>query len=289
MLASERETSGQKKYGFDAQDLVLTSMAHRKLRSRAAFQNRSTRDAGTAVLLDKTKGLSTTSITTAERSYYRGSHNTDSLSAPRYLASSALEMASASDARPDDAEILRQMDSIKREVEESQPLLGDLEAPEALLAVYAENPQFAAKVPDYARQFSGLRRTQGDGNCAYRSFAVSLAERFLDAGVKLPDASAGAAASAAGAAGSAPSPMQAFYERTLKYLRDSLATLVDVFGYSSFTTEDFHGALLEYFEALGRPGATKETHVFGCVSCCNRQAAAMDWRALPASSDITRG
>lgn len=150
------------------------------------------------------------------------------------------------------------MDSIKREVEESQPLLGDLEAPEALLPVYAENPQFAAKVPDFARQFSGLRRSQGDGNCAYRSFAVSLAERFLDAGVKLPDA-----AGAAGAAGAVPSPMQAFYERTLKYLRDSLGTLVDAFGYSSFTTEDFQAALLEYFEALGRPGADKETHVFG--------------------------
>lgn len=165
-------------------------------------------------------------------------------------------MAAPADSRPDDAEIMRQMDAIKREVEESQPLLGDLDAPEALLPVYSENPQFAAKVPDFARQFSGLRRTQGDGNCAYRSFAVSLAERFLDAGVRLPDAAAAGPASG--------SALQAFYERTLKYLRESLATLVDVFGYSSITTEDFHSALLEYFEAIGRPGATKE-EVFGCV------------------------
>jgi ubiquitin thioesterase protein OTUB1 len=149
-----------------------------------------------------------------------------------------------------DTDIMKQQDEIKAEVG-AQALVGELESPESLISEYEDNPAFLPKLRDLAARFSGIRRNRGDGNCFYRSFLISLGERFVDAHVVAADKRGDAPAS----------PLQTKYEQLLEYVRDSKDKLL-AFGYPDITLSDFHEALLEYLGGLAAAGATKQTHVY---------------------------
>lgn len=163
----------------------------------------------------------------------------------------------AADFRQDvtDADIARQQDEIKRAIEESQPLVGDVESPDVLLDEYKDNAALLPKIADFASKYSGIRRSRGDGNCFYRSFLVCVGEHFVKAGVT--PVPADAAAAAAMAADASQTATQRKYASLVVYIRESLEKLIAL-GYPDITTPDFQEAMLAYMESLAGPGATVE-------------------------------
>jgi ubiquitin thioesterase protein OTUB1 len=144
-----------------------------------------------------------------------------------------------------DADILAQSDQIRREVEESQALVGPVEPLASLLDAYADNPVFIPKLHHLSTLVTSIRKTRGDGNCFYRSFLVSLGEQFVSAHV--------------GPKGSgASSPLQAKYESTLAYVESSFPRLLAL-GYPEITLCDFFDTLVEYLTSLSAPGASVDT------------------------------
>jgi ubiquitin thioesterase protein OTUB1 len=158
--------------------------------------------------------------------------------------------------------IMAQEEAIRGQVAAEQPLLGEKEAPDVLLAAYAGNPAFLPKLRAFARTHSAIRRARGDGNCFYRSFLASMAESLVLAGVRAPGAAGAVAAAAAGGPAPAPpaapaGPLQAVYEAQLARVKDAPDLLVAL-GYPSETVPDFLEALGEYLAGLGQPGASVE-------------------------------
>lgn len=198
--------------------------------------------------------------------------SSSSASAPAPASTSAAAPAANVQAQVSDTDIMAQAEAIRREVADTQALVEDKEVPEVLLAQYADNPRFTAKLHDFASKYAGIRRTRGDGNCFYRCFLISIGEYFVTAKVAAPggaasgDASAagegvGGGAGAAAAASPASSTAQATYERLLKYVEASCEKLLAL-GYPDVTLPDFHEAMLEYLQGLAAPGATAESAVY---------------------------
>jgi ubiquitin thioesterase protein OTUB1 len=149
-----------------------------------------------------------------------------------------------------------QTEEIRRQVEAEQPLVGEEEPPEVLLAQYVDNPSFLPKLADFAARYRAIRRTRGDGSCFYRAFMVCVGEYFV--GRVAAPGSAEAAAAAAGA----HADVQRTYERLLAYLAGSCDRLLAL-GYPDVTVPDFHEAMTEYVTGLAAHGATAESAVYG--------------------------
>ena len=81
-----------------------------------------------------------------------------------------------------DAEIVGQMNAIRAGVEETQPLVGELEsAPFASLHDEYSSRVWQAQVASLVgKGYRGLRRVRGDGNCFLRAFAVAYMGKFVE-------------------------------------------------------------------------------------------------------------
>jgi ubiquitin thioesterase protein OTUB1 len=154
-----------------------------------------------------------------------------------------------------DADIMAQSEAIRREVEAEQPLVGEEESPQVLLAQYADNPAFLPKLAHFGGLYRAIRRSRGDGSCFYRAFLVCVGEHFVGR-VTAPNAAGGSVAANPGT-----SELQKTYERLLAYVGGSCELLLAL-GYPDVTLPDFHEALLGYLEGLAAPGATAEGAVY---------------------------
>ena len=72
---------------------------------------------------------------------------------------------------------LAQKDTLAKEIADSTPLVGDLEALAALERDFASDDSFLTKVGHMGEDYDGMRRTRPDGNCFYRAFLMSVCER----------------------------------------------------------------------------------------------------------------
>lgn len=144
-----------------------------------------------------------------------------------------------------DADIMAHSDAIRREVEESQPLVGEVVDASTLIPDYEDNPAFLPKIQALSSLLSGIRKNRGDGNCFYRSFLISLGERFLAAKVQPPGTLTGE-----------PSVLQSKYEELIKYVSASADKLIAL-GYPDFTIPDFHETMLAFLNSLSEAGASQ--------------------------------
>ncbi|KAG8839316.1 hypothetical protein FRC20_006064 [Serendipita sp. 405] len=65
---------------------------------------------------------------------------------------------------------------------DSRPLVSSVQPMETLMNEYSDNPNFVRKMEWLKKQgWLGVRRTKGDGDCFYRSFAFAWVERILRA------------------------------------------------------------------------------------------------------------
>lgn len=72
------------------------------------------------------------------------------------------------------------LDAVVHAAEQRKPLIGDLEAMESLRAEYVNGSQaFVRKIDGLSGEYTGLRRTRGDGNCFFRSFLYAYLEYLL--------------------------------------------------------------------------------------------------------------
>lgn len=76
-----------------------------------------------------------------------------------------------------DQKIMNQMDMIRKEIEESVPLLSDKDDINTLAKEYPEDDAiYQDKIQALNLQYRWIRRTRRDGNCFYRAFGISLME-----------------------------------------------------------------------------------------------------------------
>ena len=76
-----------------------------------------------------------------------------------------------------DQKIMNQMDQIRKEIEESVPLLSNKDNMNTLSKEYPEDDAiYQDKIQALSLQYRWIRRTRRDGNCFYRAFGISLME-----------------------------------------------------------------------------------------------------------------
>jgi len=82
--------------------------------------------------------------------------------------------------RPTDDQIIQQENDIRASEAERRPYVGDKEELQALKAEYQSGSQvFVHKIESLGKQYSGIRRARGDGNCFFRSFVFGYLEELV--------------------------------------------------------------------------------------------------------------
>jgi ubiquitin thioesterase protein OTUB1 len=123
--------------------------------------------------------------------------------------------------------IIEQQESIRKDIVESQLLIGDLADVSVLLESYksADLPGFVPGIQYLGKVCTFMRKVRGDGNCFYRSFLFG----YLDILLKLYET------------GDEALVLKCTLERDrfLLIVKNSLAELV-LLGYSEFTIECFY-------------------------------------------------
>ena len=126
--------------------------------------------------------------------------------------------------RPSDDAIRSHMEEIAKEVRDSTPILGTTEPLDVLLEEYKGNDRFVPQILDLSKRYSGLQRSQGDGNCFYRAYTYAWFQSIRGDAAKVDEAVVQAKAAA--------------------------SLLIDTLGYPKFTVEDFMETFVEEVEAL---------------------------------------
>eukprot|EP00941_MAST-03F_sp_MAST-3F-sp1_P001751 g1751.t1 len=72
-----------------------------------------------------------------------------------------------------------QEEEIRKEIENAQEFIGELEPLVVLEEVYRDNTRFHSKIRDLKSLYSGIRRARADGNCFYRALMFSWFERLI--------------------------------------------------------------------------------------------------------------
>ncbi|XP_066146343.1 ubiquitin thioesterase otubain-like [Euwallacea fornicatus] len=119
--------------------------------------------------------------------------------------------------------ILAQQRQIEKEISESIPLVGELDAITSLRSEYSGDQVYLAKVKDLASKYSYVRRTRPDGNCFFRAFIYATLERLLDN----------------------KEEFNTFY----KLAENSRNVLVEL-GFQQFTVDDFYETYMEVLKKL---------------------------------------
>eukprot|EP00934_Nitzschia_sp_Nitz4_P009077 Nitzschia sp. Nitz4//scaffold28_size193895//127777//128681//NITZ4_001670-RA/size193895-snap-gene-0.325-mRNA-1//1//CDS//3329545997//9067//frame0 len=121
-----------------------------------------------------------------------------------------------------------QLESIEREIKETQPLTSELKILEELKQWYpADEPAskyFLLGIDSLSKNYGHMRQTRGDGNCYYRSFLYSLSESLLSNPTEL--------------------------ERIISYAKESLGLVTSVGGYEESVIEIFYDSFVEHLESL---------------------------------------
>ncbi|XP_028158832.1 ubiquitin thioesterase otubain-like [Ostrinia nubilalis] len=120
--------------------------------------------------------------------------------------------------------IMKQQREIEKEISESIPLVGELEALSSLEKEYNEDPVYLLKVKDLASKYKYMRRTRPDGNCFFRAFSYAYLEYLLTD--------------------------KAEYEKFFEIAKNSKEILLAL-GFSQFTVEDFYETFMEVVQRVG--------------------------------------
>uniref|UniRef100_A0A2A4JQ76 Ubiquitin thioesterase n=1 Tax=Heliothis virescens TaxID=7102 RepID=A0A2A4JQ76_HELVI len=120
--------------------------------------------------------------------------------------------------------IMKQQREIEKEISETIPLVGELEALSSLEKEYNEDPVYLLKVKDLSSKYKYIRRTRPDGNCFFRAFSYAYLEHLL----------------------TDKSEFDKFYE-IAKNSKEILVAL----GFSQFTVEDFYETFMEVVQRVG--------------------------------------
>ncbi|KAL1509156.1 hypothetical protein ABEB36_003938 [Hypothenemus hampei] len=133
--------------------------------------------------------------------------------------------------------IMAQQRQIEKEISETIPLVGELEAITTLSSEYSTDEVYLSKIKDLVSKYSHIRRTRPDGNCFFRAFSYATLERLL--GDK--------------------EEFIKFY----KLAENSKSILVEL-GFQQFTVEDFYDTYMEVLKRLADidnvEAAKKELH-----------------------------
>ncbi|XP_074274029.1 OVARIAN TUMOR DOMAIN-containing deubiquitinating enzyme 1 [Silene latifolia] len=125
-----------------------------------------------------------------------------------------------------DDDIMNQHSAIRAEQTHNFPFVADKEPLSALSAEYQSgSPILLEKIKLLGEQFSAIRRTQGDGNCFFRSFMLSYLERILE------------------------TQDRAEIDRVKVNVEECKKTLQRL-GYADFTFEDFFTLFLEQLDSV---------------------------------------
>uniref|UniRef100_A0A5B7B1J2 Ubiquitin thioesterase n=1 Tax=Davidia involucrata TaxID=16924 RepID=A0A5B7B1J2_DAVIN len=125
-----------------------------------------------------------------------------------------------------DNDIMQQQSAIQAEEAEKIPFVGDKEPLSSLAAEYQSGSAIMLeKIKVLSEQFSGIRRTRGDGNCFFRSFMFSYLEHILE------------------------SQDREEVDRITANVEQCRKTLQSL-GYADFTFEDFFSLFLEQLECV---------------------------------------
>lgn len=85
--------------------------------------------------------------------------------------------------RPSDADIITQENEIREAEAIRIPFLGDMEELTALAAEYEGGSEvFRTKIHSLSRDYSGFRRSRGDGNCFFRAFVFAYLDNLIATG-----------------------------------------------------------------------------------------------------------
>ncbi|KAK9751212.1 hypothetical protein RND81_02G250500 [Saponaria officinalis] len=125
-----------------------------------------------------------------------------------------------------DEDIMNQHSAIRAEQAHTFPFVADKEPVSALAAEYESGSSILLeKIKLLGHQFSAIRRTQGDGNCFFRSFMLSYLERILE------------------------TQDIAEIDRVKLNVEECRNTLRSL-GYADFTFEDFFSLFLEQLDSV---------------------------------------
>ncbi|XP_050347335.1 ubiquitin thioesterase otubain-like [Nymphalis io] len=128
--------------------------------------------------------------------------------------------------------IMKQQREIEKEISETIPLVGDLEALSTLEKEYNEDPIYLLKVKDLSAKYKNIRRTRPDGNCFFRAFSYAYLEHLLTDKKE--------------------------YDKFYEIAKNSKEILVAL-GFPQFTVEDFYETFMEVIQRVGeQAGGTLE-------------------------------
>ncbi|XP_047530186.1 ubiquitin thioesterase otubain-like [Vanessa atalanta] len=120
--------------------------------------------------------------------------------------------------------IMKQQREIEKEISETIPLVGDLEALSTLEKEYNEDPIYLLKVKDLSAKYKNIRRTRPDGNCFFRAFSYAYLEHLLTDKNE--------------------------YDKFYEIAKNSKEILVAL-GFPQFTVEDFYETFMEVIQRVG--------------------------------------
>ncbi|EDV23649.1 uncharacterized protein TRIADDRAFT_27059 [Trichoplax adhaerens] len=141
-------------------------------------------------------------------------------------------MDASTEAENLDQKIMDQMELIRKEIEESVPLLSHKEDIASLAKEYPpDDAIYQGKIRSLYSSYRWIRRTRRDGNCFYRAFGISLMEMLK----QNPDE----------------------YHRVYKVIEESKDRLIEL-GYQAFIIEDFHQTVLTLLKNVRKDDCTND-------------------------------
>tara|TARA_B100000609_G_C17156411_1_gene403706 strand:+ start:97 stop:1128 length:1032 start_codon:yes stop_codon:yes gene_type:complete len=142
-----------------------------------------------------------------------------------------------------DALTIDQLNGILKEVETTQPMVGERTGVrEALGAEYADNPQrgFSEGIARLDETYASLRRVRKDGNCFYRAFLYRYLEELVQRNFDVPRPPTGSGSAGGGCAE---------LRRIRTVAKDSKAALLKV-GFEEIVVDSFWETFCELLDNL---------------------------------------
>ena len=140
-----------------------------------------------------------------------------------------------------DALTIDQLNGILKEVETTQPMVGERTGVrEALGAEYADNPQrgFVEGIARLDETYASLRRVRKDGNCFYRAFLYRYLEELVQRNFDVPRPPTGSGSAGGGCAE---------LRRIRTVAKDSKAALLKV-GFEEIVVDSFWETFCELLD-----------------------------------------
>ncbi|XP_048850945.1 ubiquitin thioesterase OTUB1a isoform X1 [Brienomyrus brachyistius] len=153
-----------------------------------------------------------------------------------------------------DEAIIAQQDRIQQEIASSIPLVSERQPLSVLEEEYTlDDTVYQQKIQDLHRKYSYIRKTRPDGNCFYRAFGFSHLESLLDDAKELQRLNTRWFFSCLSRMVSQTADRREFKVAAAESKRELVSQ-----GFTEFTIEDFHNALMDLIEQCEKQPCLEE-------------------------------